>query len=81
VKRVDRRRMDELWEEISVQMSFTGSWLVKFHLKLAGHGADRGREWHKRVNRLREYGKRKRGRLWLRWEDCVRRDISKVGVV
>ena len=30
---------------------------------------------------LREQGKRKRGRSWLRWKHCVRRDINKVGVV
>ena len=34
-----------------------------------------------RVDRLREQGRRKRGRLQLRWEDCVRREIHKVGVV
>ena len=34
----------------------------------------------KRANRLREQGKKKRGRLWLKWEDCVRRDINNVGV-
>ena len=35
----------------------------------------------KRVDRLREEGWRKRGILWLRWEDCVRRDICMVGMV
>ena len=35
----------------------------------------------KRVDWLREQGRRKRGRLWWRWEECVRRDISKLGVV
>ena len=34
-----------------------------------------------RADRLREHGGRKRSRLWLRWEDCVRTDIHKVGVV
>ncbi len=36
VKRVDRRRMDELREEIGVQMSLMGR-LVKFRLRWAGH--------------------------------------------
>ena len=36
VKRVDRRRMDELKEEIGVQMSLTGR-LVRSRLKWAGH--------------------------------------------
>ena len=35
----------------------------------------------KRVDRLREQGRKKSGRPWLRLEECVRRDIHKVGVV
>ena len=35
----------------------------------------------KRANRLMEQGRRKRGRPWLRLEDCVRRGIRKVVVV
>ena len=35
----------------------------------------------KRVDRLRGPRRRRRGRLQLSWEDCVRREISKVGVL
>ena len=31
-----------------------------------------------RVDRLREQGRRERGRPWLRWEDCLRRDTNKI---
>ena len=82
MKMVDRRRMDELWEEIvGVQMSLTGR-LGKCLLRWAGHLVRMGEErMAKRADGLREQGRRKRGRPWLRWENCVRMDISKVGVV
>ena len=35
----------------------------------------------KRADKLREQDRRKRGRPWLRWEDGVRRETRKVGVV
>ena len=81
MKRVNRRRMDELREEIGVQMSLMGR-LVKFWLRWAGHLVQMWEErMPKRVDILRKQGKRKRGRSRLRWKDCVRRDICKVGVV
>ena len=59
-------------------MSLTGR-LVKCWLKWAGHLVRMGEvRMPKRVDRLREQGRRKRGRLQLKLEDCVRRDISKV---
>ena len=54
VKWVDRSRMDELREEISVQMSLTGR-LVKCFLRWAGHLLQMGEErMAKRVDSLRE---------------------------
>jgi len=43
VKRVDRRRVDELREEIGVQMSLMGR-LVKCRLRWAGHLVQMGEE-------------------------------------
>ena len=81
VKRVERRRMDELRGEIGVQMSLTER-LVKFRLRWAGLLVQMGEEGMvRRVHSLREQGRRKRGGPWMSWEDCVRRDIHKVGRV
>ena len=59
MKRVDRRRMDELREETGVQMSL--AWrLGKSQLKWAGHLVRMEEErMAKRTDRLREQGKRK----------------------
>ena len=81
MKRVDRRRKDELREGNGVQMSLAGR-LVKCWLRWAGHFVWRGEErMTKRADRLTLQGRRKRGRPRLTWEDCVRRDIHKVVVV
>ena len=68
---VNRRRMDELREEIGMQMSLTGR-LVKCRLRMVGHLVWMGKErMAKRADRLSEKGRRKRGRPRLRWEECV----------
>ena len=59
VKRVERRRMDELRGEIGVQMSLTER-LVKLRLRWAGLLVQMGEEGMvKRVHSLREQGRRK----------------------
>ena len=77
VKRVERRRMDELREEIGIQKCLMGR-LVKSQLKWAGH-VERMKE--DRLPRMayvhQERGKRKRGRPRMRWRDCIERDMRK----
>ena len=77
VKRVDRRRMDELREEVGKHKCLMGR-LMKSRLKLAGH-VERMNE-----DRLpsmayvhQERGKRKRGRPRMRWRDCIEGDMRK----
>ena len=69
VKRVDRRRMDELREEVGIQTCLMRR-LVKSRIKWAGH-VERMNE-----DRLpmmayvhQKRGKRKRGRPCMRWRD------------
>ena len=80
VKRVNRRRMDEMREEVGIQKCLMGR-LVKSRLKWAGH-VERMKE-----DRLpmmayvhQERGKRKRGRPHMRWRDCIERDMRKADV-
>ena len=81
MKWVYKRRMDELREEIGVQMSLTAR-VVKCRLRWAGHLVRMEEEGKaKRAEKLRDQGRRKRCRPHFRWEDCVTRDISKLGVV
>ena len=81
MNRVYKRRMDELREEIGFEMTLMGR-LMKSRLKWGGHLVWMKEEiMAKRVDRLKDQGWRKRSRPWLRWKDCARRDITKVGVV
>ena len=74
LKRVYRRRMDELREEVGIQKCLMGR-LVKSRLKWAGH-VERMKE--DRLPRMayvhQERGKRKRGRPRMRWRDCIERE-------
>ena len=71
--------MVELGEETGVQRSLTER-LVRSSLQWAGHvermADDR---LPKRAAELSEEGKRRRGMLMLRWENCVKRDVKKTG--
>ena len=53
---------------------------MRSRLQWAGHvermGDDR---LPKKAAELREQGRRRRGRPMLRWEDCVKRDVRKLG--
>ena len=77
VKRVDRRRMDELREEVGIQKCLMGR-LVKSRMKWAGH-VERMKE--DRLPRMayvhQERGTRKRGRPCMRWRDCIERNTRK----
>ena len=56
--------------------------LVRSRLQWAGHVermADDRLSLPKRAAELREQGRRRRRRPWLRWEDCVKRDVKKAG--
>ena len=77
VKRVDRRRMDELREEVDIQNCLMGR-LGKSRLKWAGH-VERMKEDRlpRRAYVHQERGKRKRGRPRMRWPDCIGRDMRK----
>ena len=55
--------------------------LAKSWLKCAGHLVWMEEErMSKRADWFWEQSCRKRGRPWLRWEDCVLRNINKVGM-
>ena len=74
VKRIDKRRMEELREEGCVKKCLGGSWLM-----WAGHVERMEVErLTKRADALRVEGRRG-GRLRVRWEDCVKRDLAVVG--
>ena len=80
VTRADRRRMVELREETGVQRSLRER-LVRSRLQWAGH-VERMPEddrLPKRAAELHAQGSRRRGRPWLRWEDCVKRCVRKAG--
>ena len=79
VKTVDKRRMDELRVEVGGKESFKKK-LVRTMVKSTGYVERKGDEkLANRSNAQKEEGKRRRGRLRMRWEDCVKRDLERVG--
>ena len=77
VTRADKRRMVELKEETGVQGSWTER-LLRSRLQWAGH-VEMMADDRLPKRALREQGRRRRGTPMLRWEDCVKRDVSKAG--
>ena len=77
VKKMDRRRMDELREEVGIQKCLMGR-LAKSRMKWTGH-VERMKE--DRLPRMayvhQEKVKRKSGRPRMRWRDCIERDMRK----
>ena len=76
VTRADMRRMAGLREETGVQRSMSE--------RADYSGQDTKKRMTdcrlpKRSAELREQGRRRRGRSMLRWEDCVKRDVSRGG--
>ena len=71
--------MEELRAEVSVKESLRRK-LVGSQLTWAGHVERMEDELlTKRSDALRVQGRRRRGLLRLRWEDCVKSDLAVVG--
>ena len=77
VKRVGRRRMKDLREEVGTKACIVGK-IVKSRMKWAGHMVRmKDDKLTKRSEKKKQECFRKRGRPQLRWEDCVKRDLRK----
>ena len=74
---MDRRRMDELREEVGIQKCLMGR-LAKSRMKWVGHVERMKKDRLPRIAYVhQEKGKRKRGRPPMRWRDCIERDMRK----
>ena len=77
VRRVERRRMKDLREEVGTKACIVGN-VVKSRMKWTGHKVRMEDErLPNRSETKKKEGCRKRGRPQLRWEDCVTRDLRK----
>ena len=79
VKRVDRRRLVDIREEIGLPRSLTEK-LIRGRMRWAGHveRMEGGRLPKMAMSHV-EVGRRGRGRPRLRWKDCVERDFRRAG--
>ena len=70
VKRVEKSGKDELKVEVGMNENLKKK-LVRSSLKWAGHRDEKIGE--------KVEGKRRRDRPRMRWEDCVKRDLERMG--
>ena len=69
--------MKDLREEVGTKACIVGK-IVKSRMKWAGHMVRMNDDnLPKRAETKKQEGSRKQGRLQLRWEDCVKRDLKK----
>ena len=77
VRRVERRRMKDLREEVGTKACIVGK-IVKSRIKWAGHMVRMNDDkLPKRAETKKQEGSRKRGIPQLRSGDCVKRDLRK----
>ena len=77
VRRVERRRMKDLREEVGTKACIVGK-IVKSRIKWAGRMVRmKDDKLQKSSETKKQEGSRKRGRPELRWEECVKRDLRK----
>ena len=71
--------MNDLRKEVGMQCSLTRR-LVRSRMRWAGHVVRMDvSKLAKREEVIKHQGRRKKGRPQLRWEDCVRRDMRRLG--
>ena len=77
VRRVERRRMKDLREEVGTKACIVGR-IVKSQMKWAGHMVRMKDDKIPKISETKKQeGCRKRGRPQPRWKDCVKRDLRK----
>ena len=79
VRRVERRRMKDLREEVGTKACLVGKIpVVKSRIKWARHMVRMKDDKLPKISETKKHdGCRKRGRPQLRWENCVKRDLRK----